>query len=498
MKKKLIHIKLLSKGASMSNTIDISFIIPVSNKAPVLPYVIENLSKQVGHFVPEYIFIDDASIDASVSTIQENVQKFHLKNVQLIENKEQKGLSFRLNQGILKASGDFLFFMDAGDILAIDAVHHMYERLIISGADMARGFFELSSQKPEKLIDFELKSPISSFISTHPLGTLLAQRHIKRLGVLARYETVIRSGGADSSLYMDDISLTLNLARVSNKMIVITQPLFRVSKHFPLYRTNPKNKFHILHDVFIAYYRFIKFESPHPDEYDLALEHTFKYGMQYITDVFQNPYNLLPLNRYSIYYVLARLFPALKPYVVRRFAQYIKNDKRRWQRGIDLNQIKILPVYEDDIAFLQLYLTQMSKETDSLSSLENPFNVNNNQLKKILSSQSDSIFIKAIYKKEIVGLCFLKKYDLSNTYRIFVSVLPLFWDFGIGSLLIKTGLKIAQEKGIQHIQIYVMPQDKRSLALFKKYGFVHQNKVSEYISETNKIYKTYLLQLDFE
>ena len=95
-------------------------------------------------------------------------------------------------------------------------------------------------------------------------------------------------------------------------------------------------------------------------------------------------------------------------------------------------------------------------------------------------------------------MCFLKKYDLSITYIIFVSVLPLFWDFGIGSLLIKTGLKIAQEKGIQHIQIYVMPQDKRSLALFKKYGFVHQNKVSEYISETNKIYKTYLLQLDFE
>lgn len=201
----------------MSNAIDISFIIPVSNKAPVLPYVIENLSKQIGHFVPEFIFVDDASLDASIQVIRENVKKYHLKNVQVIENKEQKGLAFRINQGILKANGDFLFFMDAGDILAIDAVHHMYERLIISGADMARGFFELSGQKPEKVIDFELKSPISCFISTHPLGTLLAQRHIKRLGILARYETVIRSGGADSSLYMDDISLTLNLARVSKK-----------------------------------------------------------------------------------------------------------------------------------------------------------------------------------------------------------------------------------------------------------------------------------------
>lgn len=482
----------------MSNAIDISFIIPVSNKAPVLPYVIENLSKQIGHFVPEFIFVDDASLDASIQVIRENVKKYHLKNVQVIENKEQKGLAFRINQGILKANGDFLFFMDAGDILAIDAVHHMYERLIISGADMARGFFELSGQKPEKVIDFELKSPISCFISTHPLGTLLAQRHIKRLGILARYETVIRSGGADSSLYMDDISLTLNLARVSKKMIVIPQPLFRVSKHFPLYRTNPKNKFHILHDIFIAYYRFIKFESPYPDEYDLALEHAFKYGMQYITDVFQNPYNLLPLNKYSFYYVLARVFPALKPYAVRRFAKYIKNDKRRWQKSLDLTQIKILPVYEEDIPFIQLYSTQMAKETDALSSLENTLPENKEQLKKLLSPEADAIFIKAMYKKDIIGLCLLKKYDLSNTYRIFVSVLPLFWDFGVGSLLIKTGLKIAKEKGIHHIQIPVTPQDKRSLALFKKHGFTYQNKISEYVSETNKIYKAYLLQLDFE
>lgn len=93
----------------MSNAIDISFIIPVSNKAPVLPYVIENLSKQIGHFVPEFIFVDDASLDASIQVIRENVKKYHLKNVQVIENKEQKGLAFRINQGILKANGDFLF-----------------------------------------------------------------------------------------------------------------------------------------------------------------------------------------------------------------------------------------------------------------------------------------------------------------------------------------------------------------------------------------------------
>ena len=479
----------------MSHTIDISFIIPVFNKAPVLPYVIEALSRQKGNFTAEYIFIDDASEDDSVRIIREATRNLGLKNTYIIENKKQKGLSVRLNQGITKATGDYCFFMDGGDILANDAIYYMYEQMLGTNADMAHGFFMLSDKKPQYLVDFELKSPISCFTSLHPLGTILTQKHIKRLGILAKYDTVIKAGGADASLYMDDISFVLNLAQASEKMIVFNQIIFKVSKFYPLYRTNPKNNLHILHDIFFAYYNLIQFGHLAPDEKQLTISHAMKAGAEYICATNKKCYPFMPANIYTIYYFMGHYCPALRPFILKQIAKYIQRDKIKWLPKIDMNNVKILPVLEEDAQLVRIYLDQTAKETDFMSTNENWQKDALNLVKKHLDTSLNSIFIKAVYKKEIIGLSLLKKYDITGTYQLSLSINSKFWHRGIGSLLMKTTLKIAREKGIRYIKVYVNIWDKKMLHTLRKYGFYYQDKI-EKRNDSGKEYEAYLMQIN--
>jgi len=94
--------------------VNISIIIPVYNKEKFLKKCIDSVLKQTYTEI-EIILIDDGSIDKSKEIISEYVTEYP-KIIHSIEE-GHKGVSNARNQGLKKAKGKYIVFVDADDYL---------------------------------------------------------------------------------------------------------------------------------------------------------------------------------------------------------------------------------------------------------------------------------------------------------------------------------------------------------------------------------------------
>lgn len=71
----------------------------------------------------EIIAVDDGSSDKTVEILK-NFQKM-VKNLRVMENKENHGKGFVVTQGMLEAQGDYRLFMDADNSTSVDQVESL-------------------------------------------------------------------------------------------------------------------------------------------------------------------------------------------------------------------------------------------------------------------------------------------------------------------------------------------------------------------------------------
>ena len=88
----------------------VSFVVPVYNKARVLPPVLDAMAAQQGDFPREFIFVDDGSTDDSLDVVRAGTAGWD--NVQII-CQENAGSAAATNTGISAARMPFLKFIDA-------------------------------------------------------------------------------------------------------------------------------------------------------------------------------------------------------------------------------------------------------------------------------------------------------------------------------------------------------------------------------------------------
>jgi dolichyl-phosphate beta-glucosyltransferase len=98
----------------------LSIIIPAYNEAKRLPLTLADINKRLSavDYSYEIIVVDDGSKDATV----EIAKRFtHLiKNLKVIENKENHGKGWVVKQGMLQAQGKWRLFTDADNATSID------------------------------------------------------------------------------------------------------------------------------------------------------------------------------------------------------------------------------------------------------------------------------------------------------------------------------------------------------------------------------------------
>lgn len=117
----------------MSATLTV--VVPIYNVEPYLPQLLESLSNQELTDI-EFILVNDGSLDASADIARERVgrdRRFRLLS------QENLGLSAARNAGAAVASGTYLAFADADDVVPPAAYRRLVQTLERTGSAFASG-----------------------------------------------------------------------------------------------------------------------------------------------------------------------------------------------------------------------------------------------------------------------------------------------------------------------------------------------------------------------
>jgi len=227
--------------------IDISFVMTVYNKEYYLPSVLKALLNQSGLKNPEYIFIDDVSSDNSVQIIRDAT--VGLKNVKIIINEKNCGISRSTNKGICLANGEYTRILDSDDIFPIDSTEVLLDLAKTNNADMVYGCFTKTGKEPEELTNCKLEDFTYKY-NPDALEAVLNGR-FTRMGQLIKTSVLKDAGGADERVFIQDESLPIRAAIKANGAIKMTANVVLVPKENGNFSGN---KLQLDNDRFMAYY----------------------------------------------------------------------------------------------------------------------------------------------------------------------------------------------------------------------------------------------------
>lgn len=151
----------------------VSVIIPVYNAEKYLEQAIDSVLSQT-YTDWELILVDDGSTDSSGNICDEACSKDSRITVYHISN---GGLSCARNLGLDNAAGDFIFFLDADDILPSIAIETFL--LFSKECDIVSSplkHFKDSKISPDKCVDSSLRNYTLSSIEA--LENILYQKNI--------------------------------------------------------------------------------------------------------------------------------------------------------------------------------------------------------------------------------------------------------------------------------------------------------------------------------
>lgn len=113
----------------MTNSIRLSVVIPAYNEAKRLPKTLAEIDKYLRNQSYDYeiLVINDGSKDKTSEVVKE--QTVAIRNLRLIDNKENHGKGYVVKQGMLEAKGEARLFTDADNSTSIDQVEKIWPEL---------------------------------------------------------------------------------------------------------------------------------------------------------------------------------------------------------------------------------------------------------------------------------------------------------------------------------------------------------------------------------
>ena len=124
----------------------LSIIIPVYNVEKYIRSCVESVFRQgLSDEDYEIIIVNDGTKDRSMEQITDIVERH--ANIMVI-NQENEGLSVARNNGLAKAGGEFILFLDSDDLLMEGSLPLILQKAADTQADMLiNNFLELSSEE---------------------------------------------------------------------------------------------------------------------------------------------------------------------------------------------------------------------------------------------------------------------------------------------------------------------------------------------------------------
>lgn len=214
------------------NKAKVSICIAVYNVEKYIEQCVRSLFEQTLDDL-EYVFVDDASPDASIDVMLRVLEEYpHRKNqVKLIRHEHNQGVAVTRKDAIAAATGEYIIHCDPDDWGELDMYEKLYKKAVESNADMVYCSFFKSGETEVLVEEFEFatsKEMIRAFF--------IAQSHCSLWNKL--YDSKIikeMNWELPPEINMcEDFRLNVQLLLHCSKIVLYPQALYH-------YRTNDKS-----------------------------------------------------------------------------------------------------------------------------------------------------------------------------------------------------------------------------------------------------------------
>ncbi len=249
-------------SGARSPEIDVSFVVTVYNKAPFITGMVDSLRRQGDASRYEYIFIDDGSTDGSAERIAGATRD--LVRVTIIRQ-DNVGPAIATNIGVKHARGTYVKLLDADDRLVAGVTPLLRDELERSGADLLIG--RLATYRLGGILTDEAPSAGRVRELEDPLMTILETGLSNTSATIFRRAAFLAAGGCDETIFIQDYSLFLRMARRSRFLTSDT-----VFAHVPESATGRVSGIagQALHDTNRALFNLIAADPDLPARYKLV------------------------------------------------------------------------------------------------------------------------------------------------------------------------------------------------------------------------------------
>jgi len=202
-------------------TPNISIIIPIYNVEEYLEKCIASVIQQT-YINLEIILVDDGSTDRSSLICDLYAKKD--SRIHVI-HKENGGLSDARNVGIKKATGAYVFYLDADDYIVENCIASLYKKAKIHNADVVQSnfYYEYSNYL---LYDNILRGKTKVYSKKDAMKALIAQRIIKNFawGKLIRVD-IAKKNLFIKGKYFEDTFWKFNVIHACLIYVVLGVPM---------------------------------------------------------------------------------------------------------------------------------------------------------------------------------------------------------------------------------------------------------------------------------
>ena len=204
----------------------ISIILPIYNVQSYLKQCLDSLFGQYDVSLMEVILVNDGSTDGSLDICEEYKQKY---SEIIIVNKGNGGLSDARNAGLAVATGDYCYFLDSDDWLALAAIKKLYDFAVEHNCEVVQGGFYYAYDTyllyDNRWID-ENAEPFV-LLKGEAMKELLKQQYLKNFAWGKLYKTeIVKKHFFKKGAFFEDSFWQHQIIHEVNRYGVIPTPLY--------------------------------------------------------------------------------------------------------------------------------------------------------------------------------------------------------------------------------------------------------------------------------